>query len=101
MPRGKRILTAVMWGSAGVLVLALVVCIVVANFFFPAADQAVLPEQPTDSTFFHATDTAAIRTWKISLVILGVAVASLLLAALLHGLFYPPAEPKNDDAKSP
>lgn len=100
MPRGKRILTAVMWGSAGVLVVAALVCVVVSNFFFPAADQAVLPDQPT-GTFFHPSDPPAIRTWKVSFTVGGAAVAVLLLSALLHGLFYPPPEPENDGAKSP
>jgi hypothetical protein len=91
MPRFKRILTGVMWGSAAVLVLAALVCIVTANFLFPASDQAVLPDLPGDSTFFHPTDPPAITAWKVSFTIGGIALAVLLLGAMLHGLFFPPA----------
>jgi hypothetical protein len=91
--RGKRVLTIVHWASGALLVVAVLVCIVTANFFFPTADQAAaLGGQPLMGTFFHPGEPAAIRLWKISFAIGGIAVAVLMLAALLHGLLYPPTD---------
>ena len=95
MPRGKRILILAMWITGGLAVAAAVACMVIANFFFPSADQSDYLDQlenPPRTTFFHPNEPAAIRAWKVSLTVLGASMGTVLLLALGYGICYPPSE---------
>ena len=59
MPPAKRDLSKMMWIWGGGAVVMFVACMVIANFFFPTAEESGyledLVREPQTTTYFHAS----------------------------------------------